>query len=1103
VATRRERVVLELDDQFTGGMLRAAAAAKLAQGEIEGVGRSQTRTSSSSDRGTQSFTRQAKSLNDLEARARGAERAGSLLGDTLTATWTAALPIGALAVPAVAGLATQLGFAAGAAGTALLAFNGVGNALKALDAAQLDPSAANLQKLNEVMGKLGPSGREFVQELDRLEPKLKSLKRAAEDGLLPGVTDGIDSLLTRLPQVRRIITEISQASGELASEAGAGLAGPGFDSFFRYLETDAKPILLDLGRTLGTFAEGIGHLFVGFAPEEQAFSTFLLNAAKGFNSWAEGLERADGASDIMKYLSENGPKVADALGSIAHAIVSVAQAGAPLSGPTLQALTALAQIIDKIASSPLGTPLVTLAAGLALVNRALATRDVARTSPIFRLLSGDSSGINSSRAAVRSLTADLRTMQRTALQAQAATEGGAAAGLIAEDRGGAKGRLQSRAATLAKGTAAVAGLALVTSDLADKTGLANTASYALLGTLAGPWGAAIGGGIGLVKDLAAANDDLANSIKLSNAQIESGTVTQLTATRASIASQVARNKAALNSSNPFDRPKAALNDIFGTTAAAKQQLKIIDDAIAEINGEASGSIAGVGSLLTEGLGGALGDVGRDFDSATAASKEFFDSLNGANAALNLRSALRQQAQAIIDFRKVLKENPEKPGRQDNINRNAALDAYAQSSLNVVSQTDPSKQAAALAAARKQFVALAQSMGDSKQKAQALADAFGLIDRTAEGAGKKGKRAGQQAATGLDQTTTSAEGALTAVNNFNDLFSGLTGKKAKPKVDVQAGQSLTLLQQVQNLLNGLHDKTITVRVRNKSGGEAPGGGAANQPGTRTGGRSRGGGGQPGIEQMSLQELIATYGGPFPVAQSDSDTTASLTADYLSNLQSQMDIQSQLNAKIKKGKKKGQFQVQGLDRQALYAQLAALKEAAQQASQTAGVVDQAAQDLQDAVTNTSDSLFGSFDLFSRGTSASGAERYAQQFEQDVAAYSSALQMLASAGAGAGVLRNVERVAESGDYKSAAKLARNLANNPAALGNINSAISQAQAIQSGIASIVNGSAFAATNAGVQGGVSVSVPISPDADPNQWLADLRRTVQFTVQQVLAGQAA
>ena len=61
---------------------------------------------------------------------------------------------------------------------------------------------------------------------------------------------------------------------------------------------------------------------------------------------------------------------------------------------------------------------------------------------------------------------------------------------------------------VAKGSAILGGLAVAQSGLADKINLTNTATYGLMGALTGPYGAAIAGSIGLVKDAAAVNNDL-------------------------------------------------------------------------------------------------------------------------------------------------------------------------------------------------------------------------------------------------------------------------------------------------------------------------------------------------------------------------------------------------------------------------------------------------------------------------------------------------------------------------------------------------------------------------------------------------------------------
>jgi hypothetical protein len=145
----------------------------------------------------------------------------------------AAVTLGAGAVPAIAGLTTQMGVAAAATGVLVLGFNGVGDALKALNDYQIDPTDAHLKKLNITMQKIGPAGAEFVHFLDSLGPILSDLSNTARAGMFPGIEDGITSLMRLAPEVKRVVADIADGIGQLASEGGKNLAGPKFQEFFQ------------------------------------------------------------------------------------------------------------------------------------------------------------------------------------------------------------------------------------------------------------------------------------------------------------------------------------------------------------------------------------------------------------------------------------------------------------------------------------------------------------------------------------------------------------------------------------------------------------------------------------------------------------------------------------------------------------------------------------------------------------------------------------------------------------------------------------------------------------------------------------------------------
>ena len=99
----------------------------------------------------------------------------SNLVQTSLALGPALVPVGAAAVPAIAGLTNQLGFAAAGATVAAVAFQGVGDALGALNDYHLEPSTANFEKLQETMSTLGPAGQDFVRFLQAVRGDRKSV----------------------------------------------------------------------------------------------------------------------------------------------------------------------------------------------------------------------------------------------------------------------------------------------------------------------------------------------------------------------------------------------------------------------------------------------------------------------------------------------------------------------------------------------------------------------------------------------------------------------------------------------------------------------------------------------------------------------------------------------------------------------------------------------------------------------------------------------------------------------------------------------------------------------------------------------------------------
>lgn len=510
MTTRRERVIVEAVDHYTGELDRMAAATALFRRSLDQSNSSMGPVRSNL-RGMDSDARRASSsIDQLSGRLGLALRAVGAFGP-------AAVPITTAAVPAITALTTQLGFAALAGGTAMIAFQGVGDALDALEKAKLEPTVENLEAAREAMRGLAPETRAFVREYRGMFDQFRGLRDAAAAGLFPGLTESLDTIETRFPQIAAILEEVGSATGDLLAGGAEALAGEQWDQFFDFLQSEARPALTGLGETLGNATRGVAELLMAMDPLSDDFTAGLVNASADFAQWADDLSSTNGYREFIDYVRETGPMVVDTAGSLANALLQIGEAAAPLGGPALRSLTALAEILATIADSPLGTPLVGIAlvvSQLSLLRKALGGVSglMGRSIPMGAgtmggLLAGR---FTTNRGALTAIRSDIATIGTT--WATAGARSTREAGRVATATSRLRTNMGGLARDAGKGGAALAGLGVLATGAGDDLGVTNTASLALMGTMAGPWGAAIGGAAGVLLDLRAASDEAVSSI---------------------------------------------------------------------------------------------------------------------------------------------------------------------------------------------------------------------------------------------------------------------------------------------------------------------------------------------------------------------------------------------------------------------------------------------------------------------------------------------------------------------------------------------------------------------------------------------------------------
>lgn len=670
----------------------------------------------------------------------------TMLTQSLLAVAPALVPISAAAVPAVAGLTNQLAFAAAGAGVAALAFQGVGDALKATNEYAIDPTDANLQKMRESLAELGPAGQEFVAFLQQIRPELQDLQDAAQEGLFPGIQDGIESLTSRLPQVERIITEVASAMGDLIGEAGQNLASPRWTAFFDFLENEARPTLIDMGRTLGNFAEGFANLWMAFDPVSDQFSAGFLQMSRDFSKWTAGLSDTEGFQEFLDYVTRVGPQVWDTLGSLGNALLQVVEAAAPVGEVALPVIEAIADAVAAVAGSDVGPLLIGAAAGISAISRAVALYNAANGSALTGMLGG----LGAAARAARDLPAATSAYLDYGAALSSTQEG-------SDDASSASERLGSAMRGVGRLAGTAAGVAFVMSDLDDQMGITNTATLTLAGSMAGPWGAAAGAAAGLALDFAAANDEVWAAVDRANQALMQGPagLDQQRAALDAASKDIDKYKASLdigtweipNLKDGFNSVKNDFEGIFG-----KSDVEELNDAQEQAEEQYKKNQKAAKNLAFEEAG--LGEAMRDASNATRESTQalidnikahndladkllaasdgeiaYEQALDDANERISKRKDLEKELAAERDPKKAadIREELETYSKSLDTNTQAGRDnkAMLDTVAGAWNNLTPAQQNAEGAAdrARSSFIKVARQMGATKSEAETLANAL--------------------------------------------------------------------------------------------------------------------------------------------------------------------------------------------------------------------------------------------------------------------------------------------------------------------------------------------------------------------------------------------
>lgn len=461
------------------------------------------------DRGTIQLGRSMDRTGNLIDKASGRLR---LYSEALLTLGPGLLPLGAAGAVGVAGLAGLFtGATVGALGLAA-ATQGVSTALEAVNKARLDPTVKNIKAAREEMRRISPEAREWVARVQEVIPLLRKLRDTGAAGLFPGLTESIDDFERLEPILTRFMSRVGEAGGEEIADIADSLDSSRWRPFLRFLSREAPDAIHDVSQLVGDLAHGAAQLWVAFDPGQDKFVDWALDVADAFDRYASSEEGRKDIAAFIDYATENGPKVADFLGSAADAVTQLVQAAAPLGGPTLEILTSLLEVTANLADSDIATPVIAAAAAYTALSRAALIASKATALAGFGAGGMFSSaGAARTRGNLRGMRTDIATIGTTWMTAGARSQRETAR------MNAALGRTQARLSGITRAAGPAAAtlglLAVASGDVDDAFVGTNTSMGALIGLMAGgPMGAAAGAVLGNFLDIRASIEETSAAI---------------------------------------------------------------------------------------------------------------------------------------------------------------------------------------------------------------------------------------------------------------------------------------------------------------------------------------------------------------------------------------------------------------------------------------------------------------------------------------------------------------------------------------------------------------------------------------------------------------
>lgn len=314
-------------DDASAEFLRVAAAAKLTQDAVDGLGQ-------------------------------------NVLGLTKLIGGAGLIPVVAGATAAVAELGTSLAAAGGAASVFGLSAGGflkqmvaqqqgIASTQKTLDGLTKGTStyATELKKLHTQQATFNQDFGAAAKGYDNMHAAFGSFMQDTGPVTKGVLAKGFNLVASVLPKLVPVSNAAGKAIGGLLDDLRNWTKGPEFNAVLNWLKTSGPTAITAFGHSIGNVVEGLGKIFANFVgPGDKAAQTLETLTAR-FDAWAGTKGVSQSVQGFLNYVSQNGPAITTTLRSLAEAAPKIAIALGQIGSTNL---TAISMFLNLVAGLPQG-----------------------------------------------------------------------------------------------------------------------------------------------------------------------------------------------------------------------------------------------------------------------------------------------------------------------------------------------------------------------------------------------------------------------------------------------------------------------------------------------------------------------------------------------------------------------------------------------------------------------------------------------------------------------------------------------------------------------------------------------------------------------------